>query len=114
MRARLVLISTLASGCASLGPPARYERAPEEPPAQPPPVPAELRVKPSPEFERIIGSFSPEPTPLLFLNPELLADRFDPRNLDDGFGDVAGWCRYLGVPRPEAAARLNWGGVLWF
>jgi tetratricopeptide (TPR) repeat protein len=68
---------------------------------------------PHPVYERILGSAIAAPDVILYLNPRIAERYFDSTARDDGFPRVVAAFERMGARRGEAAARLNWGAVLW-
>jgi hypothetical protein len=92
--ALLLLLSS--AGCAAA------ERAAEKVPGKVEPV-----------YERILGAATASPDLVAYLNPTIAERYFDDAAEDDGFTRIISAFRAIGARRGEAAARLNWGAVLW-
>jgi tetratricopeptide (TPR) repeat protein len=95
-----------ASGCA-----ARRMAAPGDRQAAEQPQPEQAQAKVA--YERILGSFAATPDALLYLDPVLCAKRCGTRATLDRLERLVGTFREIGLPRGEAAARLNLGALLW-
>lgn len=86
----------------------------EEPPPEPSkPTAPRPAAKRQVEYERILGTFSIDPELYIYLTPATCAAGFDARSDDSGFAALAEAFAAAGARRGEAAARLNWGAVLW-
>ena len=111
MRAVVIVFCALETACAAA---ARVPPLEDLVEVKPPKPPLETRVEPSPEHERILGSFAISPDPVVLLTPAMLEAHFDSTHDDDGFAELVERFRAMGVPEKEAAALLDWGAVLWF
>ena len=92
---RVALLLMLSPGCAA-------EKAAERVPGRVEPV-----------YERILGAATASPDLVAYLNPRIAERYFDGAAEDDGFTRIISAFRAIGARRGEAAARLNWGAVLW-
>jgi hypothetical protein len=93
---KAALIFALSIGCAAA------ERAVEKVPGKVEPV-----------YERILGASTASPDLIAYLDPTLAGEYFDDTAEDDGFTRIISAFHALGARRGEAAARLNWGAVLF-
>lgn len=92
---RGILLAALFCGCAGARPPDR--------------APGEAR----PVYERILGAQVASPELIVYLNPRVADAYFDDDAGDAGFARLVAAFERIGARRGEAAARLNWGAVLW-
>lgn len=92
---RAVMAVLLFTGCAAA-------RAPERAPGEAAPV-----------YERILGAQTASPELVVYLNPRVADAYFDDDAEEAGFARLVAAFERIGALRGEAAARLNWGAVLW-